>query len=55
MERVQRSMLFVGLLALVISLVGLFMDAPHFWQSYLFAYVFWAGLTPRLRRHLFPA
>jgi hypothetical protein len=45
MERVQRSALFVGLLALVISLIGLFMDAAHFWQSYLFAYVFWAGLT----------
>jgi hypothetical protein len=45
MERVQRSALFVGLLALVISLVGLFVDSAHFWQSYLFAYVFWAGLT----------
>jgi hypothetical protein len=45
MDRAQRNALFVGLVALVISLVGLFMDAPHFWQSYLFAYVFWAGLT----------
>jgi len=45
MERVQRSALFVGLLALVISLIGLFVDAQHFWQSYLFAYIFWAGLT----------
>jgi hypothetical protein len=45
MERVQRSALFVGLLALVISLIGLFMDPAHFWQSYLFAYIFWAGLA----------
>jgi hypothetical protein len=45
MERVQRSALFIGLIALVVSLIGLFMDAPHFWQSYLFAYIFWAGLT----------
>jgi hypothetical protein len=45
MERVQRNALFVGLVALVISVIGLFMDAPHFWQSYLFAYIFWAGLT----------
>jgi hypothetical protein len=45
MERVQRSALFVGLLALVISLIKLFTDPAHFWQSYLFAFVFWAGLT----------
>jgi hypothetical protein len=45
MERVQRSALFVGLIALGISVLGLFMDAAHFWQSYLFAFIFWAGLT----------
>jgi len=45
MDRVQRNALFVGLVALVISLIGLFRDAQHFWQSYLFAYIFWAGLT----------
>jgi hypothetical protein len=45
MERVQRSALFIGLVALVVSVIGLFIDAPHFWQSYLFAYIFWAGLT----------
>jgi hypothetical protein len=45
MERVQRSALFVGLLALVISLAGLFMDPAHFWQSYLFAFIFWSGLA----------
>jgi hypothetical protein len=45
MERVQRNVLFVGLVALLISLIGLFMNAQHFWQSYLFAYIFWSGLT----------
>jgi hypothetical protein len=45
MERVQKSALFVGIVALGVSLVGLFMDAQHFWQSYLFAYIFWAGLA----------
>jgi hypothetical protein len=45
MDRVQRNVLFVGLVALVVSLIGLFMDPAHFWQSYLFAYIFWAGLT----------
>ena len=33
MERVQRNALFVGLVALLISLIGLFMDPAHFWQS----------------------
>jgi len=45
MDRAQRNALFVGIAALAISLVGLFGDAQHFWQSYLFAYIFWAGLT----------
>jgi len=45
MERLQRNALFVGLIALLISLIGLFMDPAHFWQSYLFAYIFWAGLA----------
>jgi hypothetical protein len=45
MERVQRNVLFVGLVALLVSLIGLFMDPTHFWQSYLFAYIFWAGLA----------
>ena len=37
--------MFVGVLALVVSLIGLFTDATHFWQSYLFAYIFWSGLA----------
>ncbi len=45
MERVQRSALFVGIAALAISMIGLFTNATHFWQSYLFAYIFWAGLA----------
>jgi hypothetical protein len=45
MERVQRNALFIGLVALLVSLIGLFMDPSHFWQSYLFAYIFWAGLA----------
>ena len=45
MDRVQRNSLFVGLVALLISLIGLFMDPTHFWQSYLFAYLFWSGLA----------
>lgn len=45
MDKVQKSALFVGLLFLVISLIGLFTDPAHFWQSYLFAYIFWSGLA----------
>jgi hypothetical protein len=46
MDRVQRNALFVGLVALVVSVVGgLLRDPVHFWQSYLFAYIFWAGLA----------
>ena len=46
MERVQRSALFVGLAALLITVAGgVFGDHAHFWQSYLFAFIFFAGLT----------
>ena len=45
MDKVQRSVLFVGIAALALSLVGLFTDATHFWQSYLFAFIFWSGLA----------
>jgi hypothetical protein len=45
MERVQRNALFVGLAALAVSLIGLFLDPTHFWQSYLYAYIYWSGLA----------
>jgi len=45
MDRAQRNSLFTGLVALVISLIELFRYPAHFWQSYLFAYIFWAGLA----------
>jgi hypothetical protein len=45
MDKLQRSVLFVGIAALALSLVGLFTDATHFWQSYLFAFIFWSGLA----------
>src|SRR5579859_4261613 len=45
MDRVQRNVLFVGLLALLVSLIGLFTNAAHFWQSYLFGFIFWSGLS----------
>jgi hypothetical protein len=46
MDRAQRSALVVGVVALAISLIGLFGKNPeHFWQSYLFGYIFWTGLA----------
>lgn len=45
MDRVQRNSLIVGVIALAASLVGFFQNAEHFWQSYLFAYIFWSGLA----------
>ena len=45
MDRVQRNALIVGVVALAVSLLGLFRDPAHFWQSYLFGYIFWGGLT----------
>ena len=44
-DRAQRNVLFVGIVALAVSLVWLFKDATHFWQSYLFAFIFWSGLA----------
>ena len=45
MERAQRNFLMVGVVALAVSLIGLFRDPAHFWQSYLFGYIFWSGLA----------
>jgi hypothetical protein len=45
MDRIQRTSLIVGVVALALSVVGLFLNAAHFWQSYLFAYIFWCGLA----------
>jgi len=45
MERAQRNALIVGVVALAASLFGLFSDPTHFWQSYLFGYIFWSGLA----------
>ena len=37
--------LIVGLIALAVSLLGAFFSPQQFFQSYLFAYVFWIGLV----------
>ena len=45
MERAQRNFLMIGVIALAVSLIGLFRDPAHFWQSYLFGFIFWSGLA----------
>jgi hypothetical protein len=45
MEKIQRNSFVVGAIALVISLYGLFSNSTHFWQSYLFGFIFWSGLA----------
>ena len=45
MDRAQRNFLMVGVIALAVSLIGLFRDPAHFWQSYLFGFIFWSGLA----------
>jgi len=45
MDRVQRNSLIVGVIALAATAVGIFVDPAHVWQSYLFGFVFWAGLA----------
>jgi len=45
MDRLQSRAMVVGAIGLAVSLIGLFSNADHFWQSYLFAYIFWSGLT----------
>lgn len=44
-DRAQRNALIVGVIALAISVIGLVQNATHFWQSYLFAFIFWGGLA----------
>lgn len=44
-SRYVRLFLIVGLVALALSLLGAIITPQQFFQSYLFAYVFWIGLV----------
>ena len=44
-ERIQRRAFVVGAIALALSLMGLFRNSDHFFQSYLFAFLFWNTLS----------
>jgi len=45
MDRAQRNAFIIGVVGLAVGLVGLFTDAEHFWQSYLYGFIFWTGLA----------
>jgi len=44
-DSLQRSALMVGAIGLVLCLVGLVASSEQFFQAYLYAYLFWLGLT----------
>lgn len=45
MQRVEKRSLAVGIIALVLCLIGAMLDRRQFFRSYLFAYVFYLGVT----------
>jgi hypothetical protein len=45
LDRVQRPALIVGAVFLLVSLVGAWLNAAQFFRSYLFAFLFWEGLS----------
>jgi hypothetical protein len=44
-NRVQQRAFIVGVVFSILLLVGFFLDRRQFFQSYLFAYSFWAGIS----------
>lgn len=44
-DRLQRNCLIVGILGIIGLVIGLFLNAPQFFQSYMYAYMFWSGLA----------
>src|SRR5258706_599264 len=44
-DRAQRIAVVVGIIGLVVCLVGLFVNSALVMQSYLFAYLYWVGIS----------
>ncbi len=44
-DRWQTRALLIGAIFALLSLLGLFFDRPQFFRSYLFAWLFWSGLS----------
>ncbi|MBI2876766.1 MAG: hypothetical protein HYY20_07785 [Candidatus Tectomicrobia bacterium] len=45
LDRLQRGSLIAGIVGLVLCVIGAFLSRQQFFQSYLFAYLFWTGLA----------
>jgi len=45
LNKLQKIALIIGVLASLLAVVGWFVDPARFFRSYLFAYMFWFGLT----------
>ena len=44
-KRWQTRALIIGVIAAILSFIGLFLNRPQFFHSYLFAWLFWSGLS----------
>ena len=44
-KQLRRHAALVGGIALLVCVVGGFANPEHFFRSYLFAYVYWAGIA----------
>lgn len=45
LNRFEKPALVVGIVGLVLSAIGGFLQPPHFFQAYLVAYIFWASIA----------
>ena len=45
LDRVQRNALIVGGVGLVLVIIGAVVNLDQVFQSYLFSYLFWLGIT----------
>lgn len=45
LAQLERGAMGLGLAALALTLAGAFFSGPQFYRSYLFAYLFWAGMA----------
>ncbi len=45
MERYEQVAFFIGLIGLIASVAGFFLNRVQFFQSYLFSYIFWLGMA----------
>src|SRR4051812_14162674 len=45
MDRLQRVALLVGVVGIALSVIGFFVSREQFFNSYLFAWMFWLGIA----------